>query len=344
MNLFWNILVLAAALACPVAADIPDSVPVASVNGHPVFAAEIRLAMDRYRAEVISYFAQRNAHINSPYFWNQSMHGEIPASILKNKALDYCIGAKVRQILALEQGLIADISYLSILRQRSEENPLRRKIADAGGIVYGPVEYDEDSYFQYIMNYLASDLKSKMEKEMVIPEPLLRERYEKENHLCASCPPSQEILLVRVDNGGNPIDTAAISALRLKMISRSDCQNLNALKFGSKPLKITCERFLMDKNLLQAREKMGKLVAIKIDARARDLAAGEVGPAFDFKEGIAIVKCLSRGEPVRVGFDEARGRIQEEIIGERFDDIISARRRSAAVHVEQALLDQITVH
>jgi hypothetical protein len=292
---------------------------IGSVNGHPIRAGEMRLAMVRQRARILDSLSR---------YGNPGLRK--PESILEKQAFDECVSIKVQQILALEQGIVDDIDFTSLQRQRVKENQTRKRSAAEGGIVYGPVEYDEDSYFRYILNNMSIRIKDKMASGMSLPESELKARYERETKMFAQGP-AIDVVFLWAHDATMRIGKAAINALQLALTNGGSCASAKIAAADGRPLRTTCDTLHLDEGLHAARYKVGRLLSAQLLKEARPLEVGSVSPVFGFEEGIGAIKCIRKGTPSRKRFEEVRESIRATIISERYQAILAVRRANAEV-------------
>jgi hypothetical protein len=125
---------------------------IATVNGTPIHLNEFQKAIQANKAQITDYFHVKYNTQQSASFWSTSFGGEIPLELLKKKALDDCVRVKVQQIIAKEQGVMSDISYEGFLRSLKTENDRRQKAINDHKVIFGPVQYTENAYFEYVMS------------------------------------------------------------------------------------------------------------------------------------------------------------------------------------------------
>jgi len=298
---------------------VEDSMVIGSVNGYPIRAGEMRLATLRQRARVLDSLSR---------YGNPGL--QKPQSVLEKQAFDECVSIKVQQILALEQGIVEDIDFTSLQRQRVKENKERKRITAEGGVVYGPVEYDEDSYFRYILNNMKIHVMDKIESEMSIPESELKDRYERETKMFTEGP-AIDVVFLWAHDATMGIGEAATSALRLALTNGGNCATAKIAAADGRPLRTTCDTLHLDEGLHAARYKVGRLLSAQLLKEARPLDVGSVSPVFGFDEGIGAIKCIRKGTPSRKSFEEVRESIRATIISERYQAILAVRRANAEV-------------
>jgi hypothetical protein len=158
----------------------PNEQYVAYVNGEGIATAMFKQYIAKYKAQVYSQFSQKYSVINQSGFWETSFgNNEVPAEFLKRKALDECTIIITQQILAREEGLLEDISYSGFLNKLESTNEQRKQSVTNKKVIYGPVEYTEAAYFDYLLSLVIIELKERLARnEFNITENKLRDFYE----------------------------------------------------------------------------------------------------------------------------------------------------------------------
>ncbi len=158
-----------------------DTSRVASLNGEWIILCEFMLQARSQRTIIINYFRNRYGVEYSNDFWSGKIDGTTPMDVLKKKVLDTLVQIKVQQICARNAGLIADISYEAFLKALETENQRRSSAKASGRIIYGPVRYTEEVYYNYLFTNLVNRLKEYLAGTVFkITEEKLKEVYDKE--------------------------------------------------------------------------------------------------------------------------------------------------------------------
>lgn len=152
---------------------------VAKVNGVIIPVREFRQQMLKNRLEVIIYFKQKRGVDVTSEFWNSSYDGEKPVEMLKKTTLNQLIKIKVEQLLAKREGLIKQIKYTSFLKHLEKENRKRKKDYAENRVIFGPEQYGEAQYYDYLHSNMVIKLKKKLaSKELSITENDIKRYYE----------------------------------------------------------------------------------------------------------------------------------------------------------------------
>jgi hypothetical protein len=170
---------------------------IATVNGEPVFLPEFTLHTNALKTLVVGDFRKRgggefetgNWKLETGN-WMRSCDVTTPAEALKKRTLETLIRIKTVQVCAKKAGLVSDISYQGFLVALKAENARRIKVKESGGIIYGPVQYSEEVYY----NYLYSNLEIRLKEYLgMIRENDRYEQYIKELCQAAKCELNREV-------------------------------------------------------------------------------------------------------------------------------------------------------
>ncbi|MBB3126324.1 hypothetical protein FHS19_000978 [Paenibacillus rhizosphaerae] len=155
---------------------------IATVNGVPIQVNEFRRAITANKAGVISYFYEKYDAEPSLAFWTTVYGGETPLEMLKKRALQTSVNIKIQQIIAQEQGVLQDIGDDSFVQSLQRENKRRQTAVNQHQVVFGPKEYSEEAYFEYVMtNAIVSVKNHLMEQDWKPDEQQLKQFYESQN-------------------------------------------------------------------------------------------------------------------------------------------------------------------
>ncbi len=139
-----------------------DNDVIATVDGEPVSIQLFEQRLSLHRSAVYSYFHKKYTIENPSSFWTTRYGKEMPSEIIKKRAMDDCVNIKIQQILARDNGIMTDISHKAFLENLKNENIRRIKILAKNGVIYGPEQYTEKTYFEYIFSNMQIKLKTKL--------------------------------------------------------------------------------------------------------------------------------------------------------------------------------------
>jgi hypothetical protein len=144
---------------------------------------EIQREMLKYRSEVYNLIANNKATTKSQNaFWEEEeIDGVKGIDLLRKKAIDSLAAIKVQEKLLVERGLWPYKDYQSFLKDLKNTNESRRESVANAKVVYGPVEYTEQTFFDYRFANALIQLKHKLveEKLITITEDDLENQFKK---------------------------------------------------------------------------------------------------------------------------------------------------------------------
>ena len=142
---------------------------VATVNGQPIPMRELQIYLSKDRAAVLARYQSNPAAGKGDRFWNQIVDGGTPAELLTQSAMADVKKTTVQLQLAAQYKLIADPSYSSFLTAFNAENNRRATAIANHQPVYGPVQYTEANYLDYVIGQYAYELEPKLEADGSLP-------------------------------------------------------------------------------------------------------------------------------------------------------------------------------
>jgi hypothetical protein len=141
---------------------IKDS-SIAVLNGEQISLKLWLHFIQKNRASVINEFTQKYKITDYSNLWYSSFgNKEVPAEILKNNSLQDCYRTTAQLILAKKKGILKDISYEGFLKKLKESNKFRKQAALEKKTIYGPVEFTEATYYDYLFSLTVLELKKKL--------------------------------------------------------------------------------------------------------------------------------------------------------------------------------------
>ncbi|WP_251563206.1 peptidylprolyl isomerase [Paenibacillus pasadenensis] len=151
---------------------------VVTINNTPIGTEEFQLFLDQQRSDTVGYFKEKYGAVDSPDFWTTAFGDEVPIEKAKQLALDALTSVKIQQLLAKQEGLVQELDYPAFLQQLAKENKRRETAVQQKKVIYGPVQYDAWSYYNYLFSNLVNDLKSKLKaQDEAASDETLREFY-----------------------------------------------------------------------------------------------------------------------------------------------------------------------
>nr|WP_157247003.1 hypothetical protein [Pedobacter panaciterrae] len=147
-----------------------------TVNDESISLAQYEQQLDKEKLMVISEFQNKYKATFGPGFWTMNFDGEIPANILKQRAVDAIVGSTIKKMMAREMGLVKKIGYEDFLKELDSVNKARVEAVKEGKVIYGPVTYQLEMYSAYYLSTLENAIKDKMSTPGSTPDEI-RSKY-----------------------------------------------------------------------------------------------------------------------------------------------------------------------
>lgn len=306
---------------------------IATVNGTPIHVNEFRKAIQANKAQVTDYFYDKYNAQPSASFWTTAYGGEIPLEVLKKKALEECVRIKVQQIIAKEQGVMPDISYEGFLNSLKIENNRRQKAIDEHKVIFGPVQYTENAYFEYWMrNAILSVTKNLAKNGWKPDEQQSRQFYEANKSRLYQAPASvkvKQISLSFLDSGRNINE-------RLKSEAKGQMEAALTHIASGIPFEQAAREMGQRVQVTEQQYKIDNLVHVSrspVIQAAQNLEQGEVSGVIEENGSFYIIKCLendksgSRDQP----FDRVKDRVVNDYMDRRYKEYVHQRISDAEI-------------
>jgi len=331
-----SLLVSTVAEATALAAQPPDTAVAAFVDSEPIAAGEMRMQMRKLRAEVFDYYSRTYGAKDSPDFGGRRFGATTPATMLRDRALDSCVRIKTQQMIARSEEAIDKIDFISFLHEFQCVNKYRYRKVMEGGIVYGPVTFHIDSYFDYVYSNMITDLRKKMMDRMVFDDASLRLEFPRYRESRSGKPIAREVLFVHGKGANAP---AILEPLR---VSFQKDTSFDPARTSS--TNIACERLKIERMTREVMGKYGRANAGMLLDTARTLKPGMISPVFKCEnEEYGFVKCLRICDLSDATFAENRELILDFVKEETFRNIVDERCGNAELRKNQRVLDGLAV-
>jgi len=145
-----------------------DTISVIKINNQQVVKKEFQREMLRYKSQILAYFAKKYPINGTKNFWVKDFDGVKPIEAIKKRANDSLIRIKIQQQLLMKYKLWHYHSYNELLTELKKFNTFRKYSVAANQIIYGPMEFDELSFFDYQFNNAIISLKKILVQEQFI--------------------------------------------------------------------------------------------------------------------------------------------------------------------------------
>lgn len=335
---FWILLLPFSAFS-----QTTDSV-IARINGEPVTTTEFRNELKKHKAEVYSYFSSRNK-LNDDFNWSSSYNGETPLDRLKKRAFESLTKTKVQLLLMKEKGLMSDISYDAFLRNLEETNKKRLESVQNKQPVYGPVQYSENNYFNYLFTNNVIRLKELMAgREISLEETDLKNFYDTIKTKLFKVPDDK--LYERYYLSLPPSADSLKRSLLTGQLMKAREHLVNGLP-SREVLKITNEGKVPVVKFQTGEDKGEKTERKETEADStfyysRRLALNEVSPIFEEQGNLNIIRIIQVKDNGFRPYAEVKKYLAGNLIDRTYTEIINNKAKQAKVEINQSLVDKIS--
>lgn len=143
---------------------------IGTIQGMDITKEELQREMRKYRAEVYRLVNRKMSGKKSGNsFWTETKVENVKAiDILRTKAMASLAELKVQEKMLAERNLWPYENYQQFRIDLEQNNNKRRQIVAENGVIYGPVEFDEQTFFDYRFHNALIQLKHLLVREGVI--------------------------------------------------------------------------------------------------------------------------------------------------------------------------------
>lgn len=310
---------------------------IATVNGIPIHATEYQRAINANKSGIIHYFHEKYDAEQTTTFWTTSYGGEIPLELLKKKALEDSVNLKIQQIIAKEQGVLSEISYSSLLQNLNHENERRRKAIKNNQVVFGPAQYTEEAYLEYVMGNSILSVKNRLMKQDWKPnEQQLRTFYETQKDRLYRAPATVKVQQLSVSflDANLSIDEELKRQKKKRMNGvlgkiASGLSLEQAAKELGQEGKVTEQSYNLDSYRHNARSPVAQA--------AEKLQIGEVSGIIEENGHFHLIQCIENEKAGSnyLSFDEIKEQVLRDYVDHRYEEYVRKRIAEAQVVVNE---------
>jgi len=315
-------------------ADRADDV-IATVNGVPISIAEYNRAIRLNKSRIINYFRDTYQAEQTEHFWTTAFHGEIPAEVLKKKALEDSVYFKVRQLLAKEQGVLQDVSYDGFLQKLQQENERRVQAINNNQVIYGPAQYDEDTYLEYVLTNSMLAVKQRMQQKVLQKgESQLRlfyERHKEQRYRTQGLVKIQRISHSFLDSN-HQIDKS-LQQQAHKQLEEAIAKLQSGSSFEDVAAAYNTSGTELELTIQLGDERRNARSPIALTAAK--LPLGAISPIIEENGGYHVLKCIGRIEPhsAYLPYEQAKNQVLQDVIQNEYDITIRGMVAAALVQL-----------
>ena len=153
-------------VACNTSHEPDPYQTVGEIAGQPVALGELQLFVDDVRQQTNSYF-KKNYSLDAitEEEWRKDFSGESPVDYAIGLAMEELVPYKVVEQKLVELGSSEDFSYRAFVNRWQKENEDRQQKEASGEVIYGPVQYTERVYYDYLNESYQEELAAQLRQE-----------------------------------------------------------------------------------------------------------------------------------------------------------------------------------
>jgi hypothetical protein len=317
-----------------------DNRVIATVNNEPVSVGEFKLQVKKNKALVSGYFKGKYNANDSKDFWTTGFDGEVPVEKLKRDSLDSCILMKVQQMMAMEKGLLQDITYGKFLRELQAENRKRKDYLKNNRVFYGPEQYDKESYYNVVTGNMVSDLKKLLTKDMQLDDERMWKYYEAfKDKLFKKQDTIRVYTIYSAYLSGEKGSKAEVEKLMTDIKDSLD-KGMD-VKAAVEPYngKVKVEEQIFDS---KSGHKDSIMTPVLFSEAIR-LFPGQLSDVFEENGAVFLVKCMDRKSNGYQSFEDSKDRIQQELVEEEYGKRVQNRVNAVSVVINKKVYESIGV-
>lgn len=349
-----SVMVVLAIITITLRTSAQKPVYVMTLNGEPVDVREYRLILNRHRSEVYNDFYLKYGASDSADFWTTAYEGQTPLDQLKQVTLQDLTAIKVQQLLAREYHVVvaltpqgpflpADPSYTVFLKNLSQENDRRQAALAKGEPIYGPTQFDEDTFHRYFFSKMVEQLQQQLSEGDWQPSTATLEAFyadRKEIEYRREDTVQFKSLCWPYAKPEGEITAASKEAAQLKM------EEIRVRLPQGFTFKDIAQRYpvqYLEETLDDSTADLDLKYRPILTGQVRSLAVGGVSQIFESDEGDALCLVTVHGRQIAgyQPFDEVRGQVQAQYIDEKYAAVIEQLTREAKIEINQKVYAEI---
>ena len=238
---------------------------------------------------------------------------------------------KSGQILMKSHGIADDISYSNFLQDLKNENERRKEAVSKKLPVYGPVEYEEKIYYEYLQTERTEKLKKLLSKgELMINDLEALDFYNsnKENFRNPDII-KIEMITLSVPDGPSGKSTAEdmIDQIKKRLIGGENFGNVTADYKRRGVKNIENATLIFDESTFRSYTTMYPGIYSEIN----NLKLNDISSVIKDVNTLTVFKIVDRKAGNYQPFEKVAGQIKEELLNKKFDKMISDMAASADV-------------
>ncbi len=309
-----------------------------TVNGEKVTKEEFLAISSGLRGSVYSDFVLKYGEAEDGDFWTTNFDGQIPREVLKKQTLEKIKKIKIEQILFKKYGLVDDISYQSFQKELQSENKRRKTAVAKNEPIYGPIQYNEKAYYDYLQEDREEKLKKKLiSSDLSSTEEEIGKYYDnhKDELFCKSEDMNVEKISVSyLDSYGNPSKDLKAKAEKLleSIINGDDFQKSDIASIEQSGLTVEYAEQIVNETSRMDTDIFNKVVSLQ---------KGQFSDIYEEDNCIYIFRIVDIISNGYKAISEVRDQIVSFLADEKYNSLLEKLLSESKIVVNEKNYDAI---
>jgi hypothetical protein len=313
-------------------------------NGQVVTAGEFNWHLQMNRALTADYFKQTYDADYSEKFWFTDYSGENPVQRWIKESQTQLLTKRMELQLALEAGVLSDISFEGFLKGMERENQRRSQAAENKEVVYGPLHLEAQAYYSYYMSNLEDATIEAMRSNggIVISDEQVRLEYEANLAAKYSRPGSIRLEWLSLPFGPETEYKDQQDAMEkmelLRAAATAEIGTGSGLRQQAKEFGVT----VGEVQITSASRRTAALENPKVLLAADQLLPGRISALFVENGAIHLLYCLSIEDAGVQTFDQVKDAITLHLAQQKFRYMVDDKLSKADVEWNYPMAERLT--
>ncbi|XID93958.1 hypothetical protein ACF3MZ_05400 [Paenibacillaceae bacterium WGS1546] len=314
---------------------------VAEWDGEPIAYGELAWMMARLRSGVVQAFRERYGVEYADGFWTTAFDGrETPETVLKHMALQELGSYKAEQKLAKRYGVIEDGSYQALYAAFIRENQARQAAVDNNEPVYGPIQYTEFNYLDYIRHNMNLRTEEAIARNSEPPdEQTLKAFYDKVKSSELRKPDKMVVRIWRYAMPSLEDEREAAAKVHRAIRELREGRSAEEVLSDADPALTQTERTFDETTYREDVRYHSSLYAL-----ALRLSEGEIGEPVTRGREMTFIQCLERQAGRLQSYEEALVMLKKRFTHDQYQSEVDREVQRGALRIDEANLTRVRVN
>lgn len=314
---------------------------IAYINEEPICLDEFMFYFDNNKVKIYNEINSNGEYDDVEDFWSEKIDGQTALEKAKQLTLDEVSKIKLIQILAKENNLIDEIDYKSFEKALKDENKRRKKAKENNEVIYGPIEYTEKQYYQYLIENLIIGLKRKIElKEVDLSDGNVNNYYNEnlDDYKLDDKVLVDVISINFLNDDEKVLDENKEQAynnlekIRERLLLNED---IDKLEFEANKINIYELSFDYENKRLNDKYNAEFIEEIK------EMKVGDISKIIEQNGSYNLLICKERAKEENINMEEVKEEIRAKLVDDYYNLMIDEAMKSSDIRVNEESLRKI---